>query len=84
MSLPYFNLNYDTIVHFFYEINDIDTLNRIVNLKINNNNPPKNIIRIINSWIKFNYNDLKKYNNFILREPLITVLLIIILKRKFL
>lgn len=65
MSLPYLNLNYDTIVHFFYEIGDIDKLNSIVNLKINNNNPPKNIIRIINSWIKFNYNDLKKYNNFI-------------------
>lgn len=65
MSLPYLNLNYDTIVHFFYEISDIDKLNSIVNLKLNNNNPPKNIIRIINSWIKFNYDDLKKYNNFI-------------------
>lgn len=64
MSLPYLNLNYEIILDY-YDIGNIDKFNNIVNLKINNNNPPKNIIRIINMWIKSNFNDLKKYNDYI-------------------
>lgn len=65
IALPYLNLNYHSIVNF-YEIYDIDSFNNLIDLKINAKNPIDNIIRIINVWIKYNFNDLKKYNNYIL------------------
>ena len=64
MSLPYLNLNYEIILDY-YDIGNIDKFNNLINLKINNNNPPKNIIRIINIWIKYNLSDLKKSSNYI-------------------
>ena len=64
MSLPYLNLNYEIILNY-YDIDNIDKFNNIINLKFNNNHPPKNIIRIINIWIKNNLHDLKNYNDYI-------------------
>ena len=64
MALPYLNLNYEIVLNY-YDINDIDKFKNIIDLKINNNNPPKNIIRIINMWIKNNLHDLKNYNEYI-------------------
>ena len=45
MSLPYLNLNYEIILDY-YDIGNIDKFNNLINLKINNNNPPKNIIKL--------------------------------------
>ena len=64
MSLPYLNLNYEIILNF-YNIGNIDDFNNLIDLKINNNIPPKNIIRIVNMWIKTSLSDLKKYNDYI-------------------
>lgn len=64
MSLPFLNLNYEIILNY-YGINNIDNLNNLINLKINKNHPPQNIIRIINMWIKNNLQDLKNYNEYI-------------------
>ena len=64
MSLPYLNLNYEIILYYYDAVN-IDNLKNIINQKINNNIPPKNIIRIINMWIKDNFSDLINYNDLI-------------------
>jgi hypothetical protein len=64
MSLPYLNLSYD-IVLIFYQIYNIDDFNKVINLKINSNNPLKNIIRLANMWIKNNFSDLMNNNNYI-------------------
>tara|TARA_B100001121_G_scaffold310514_1_gene342022 strand:- start:8030 stop:8599 length:570 start_codon:yes stop_codon:yes gene_type:complete len=64
MSLPYLNLNYEIILNYYDALN-LHKLNNIIKLKINNNHPPKNIIRIINMWIKDNLFVLQKSNNYI-------------------
>lgn len=64
MSLPYLNLNYEILLHY-YEVSNIDNFNNIINIKINSNIPSKNIIRIINIWIKNNLFELRKYNDYI-------------------
>ena len=45
--MQYLNLNYEIILNF-YNIGNIDDFNNLIDLKINNNIPPKNIIRIVN------------------------------------
>ena len=58
MSLPYLTFNHEIILNY-YDISNIDNFYNLINLKINKNDPPKNIIRIINMWIKNNLRDLK-------------------------
>ena len=64
MTLPYLNLNNNALV-YFYEIETIDQLNSFIDVKINSNYPINNLLRIVNIWIKHNFNDLIKYNNYI-------------------
>ena len=63
-SLPYLNLDTDLLI-YFYDIDTIDKFNKNINLKLDNNTPPDNLIRIINIWIKYNFDDLKKHNNYL-------------------
>lgn len=64
MSLPYLNLDYEIIL-YYYGISNIDNFNDLINKKINNNAPINNIVRLFNIWVKNNFYDLKKYNDYI-------------------
>ena len=64
MALPYLNLNIDQILSI-YKIDTIDSLIKWINIKIIEKKPYKYVNRIINIWIKSNYNDLHN-NNLIL------------------
>ena len=64
MAIPYLLLNYE-IMADFYNIDNIDNFNNLMNSNINENNPYNHINRIINIWIKYNFDDLKKYNEYI-------------------
>lgn len=62
MVLPYLNITLDTILNL-YKVNSIDDLVNWVNIRINENTPFKNVNRIINIWIKNNFNIIRKNNN---------------------
>ena len=62
MALPYLNLDSSNILNI-YNINSSDELINFINKSIQNNTPPENIYRIINTWIYDNFEDLIKYNN---------------------
>ena len=62
MALPYVNLNIDQMLKIF-KINDIDSLLSWVDIQIENELPFQYINRIINIWIRQNYDLLKKNND---------------------
>ena len=61
MALPYLNLNIDQMLSI-YKIDSIDSLIKWVKNNIMENKPYKYINRLINIWIKSNYNDLLNNN----------------------
>jgi hypothetical protein len=66
MTLPYLNLN-NSIILYFYNIDNIEDLIEFIKNKINVNAPQKYIIRIINVFIKHNFDDLKINNGILLK-----------------
>ena len=64
MTLPYLNLNLDQLLDI-YKIYNIETLIKWIDNKIEEKLPLSYINRIINIWIKSNYNILIKNNNLI-------------------
>lgn len=48
-----------------YNINSIDDLNNFIKININKKTNFKTINRILNTWIKNNFDDLKNHNDFL-------------------
>ena len=66
MALPYLNLNLEQMLNI-YKINTIDSLLKWTDNMIQDKRPFQYVNRIINIWIKFNYNDLIKNNKILVR-----------------
>lgn len=62
MSLPYLNLDINYMLHL-YNINEIDELLLWLDKQINNNAEYNFINRLLNIWIKYNYDNLQKNND---------------------
>lgn len=62
MALPYLNLNIEQMLEI-YKIYNIETLIKWIDIKIDEKVPFQYINRIINIWIKSNYDNLVKTNN---------------------
>jgi len=62
MSIPYLNLNSYELINI-YKINNVDDLIKFITKSIDINKPFRHMNRILNAWIKQNYNDLKHNNN---------------------
>lgn len=61
MALPYLNLNSESFL-FIYNISSFDELLDYVARKSSQNSPIRNILRIIDMYVKNNYEDLVNYN----------------------
>ena len=64
MALPYLNLNLGQMLQI-YDIMNVDDIVRWVDTMIEHNKPYSYIKRIINIWIRYNVEDLKKNNKII-------------------
>lgn len=62
MALPYINLSIKQIINI-YKVNSIDNLIEWVENNIKNNKPFEHINRILNIWMKDNYNIVKDFND---------------------
>ncbi len=59
MTLPYLNINIEQMLKIYkIDSNDPDSIMKWVTENIENKKPFQYINRIVNIWIKFNYNDL--------------------------
>ena len=65
MALPYLNLNMMQMLNI-YKIDTIDSLISWVDQMIEKDAPFQHVNRIINIWIKFNYDDIVKTNDILL------------------
>jgi hypothetical protein len=66
MALPYLNLSYSEMLAI-YSINTVDDLINWLENKIKEDVPFQYINRIINIWIKYNYNDLINNSNILVK-----------------
>ena len=66
MALPYLNLSYSEMLAI-YSINTVDNLINWIDNKIKEDVPFQYINRIINIWIKYNYNDLINNSNILVK-----------------
>lgn len=71
MALPYLNLNLDIMLSI-YKIDTVDSLIQWINNMIEEDKPFRYVNRIINIWIKSNYDNLLK-NNKVLVDVYLTI-----------